>query len=235
MSDNLAGGNEIVKQFLAWGVFPSPSDVKNSLIGSEDRVAGNKDRLLKEIVDRSKKLSAVQGIVSSLPGAVPGLGTAVQIALSVGTAAPETIFLLRKMAHLQLSIAHVCGHPIHDQTDPSKVHPDRIEEFAIVMGIMTGAIIPAKEAAKKLGSKFATVQISRHISGKLLREINKRVGFTLLTKFGAKRGGIALGKIIPFGIGAAIGGGMNYASIHQFSISARKFYEGHEEEYVMPE
>ena len=92
------------------------------------------------------------------------------------------------------------------------------------MGLMTGAILPAKEAAKKFGSKFVTIQISRHLPAGVLRTINRKVGFTLLTKFGTKRGGIALGRVIPLGVGAAIGGAMNYQAVHQFSQSALRFY-----------
>lgn len=236
MSDNSTGGSDIVKQFLAWGIFPAPCDVEENVKNVRSRHP-KKDReaLIEDLVDRSKKLCAAQGVVASLPGAIPGLGTAAQIGLMVGSAAPETVLLLRKMAHLQMSIAHLRDYEIRDEIDPSKVHSDRIEEFAVVMGIMTGAIIPAKEAAKKYGSKFATVQISRHLSPSVLRAINKRVGFTLLTKFGTKRGGVALGRVIPLGVGAAIGGGMNYHSMHQFSKSACKFYSSSGDDYVIPE
>lgn len=128
------------------------------------------------------------------------------------------------MAHLQICIAHINGHEIRDPENPNRIHPDRCEEFGVIMGIMTGAIIPAKEAAKRLGEKFVTVQISRRLPGSVLKAINRKVGFTLLTKFGTQRGGIALGKVIPLGVGAVIAGGMNYQSINQFSKSAINYY-----------
>lgn len=176
------------------------------------------------MIRRAQQIAGGQGVVAALPGAVPGVGTAAQLAIMGGTAVPETVLLLRKMAHLQLCAAHLCGEPIVADGNPDQVHPDRVEEFAVVMGLMTGVIVPVKEAAKKFGGKFATVTISRHLPGSVLRAINRRVGFTLLTKFGTKRGGIALGKLIPLGIGAVIGGGMNYHAVGQFGHHAIRFY-----------
>lgn len=215
----------IIQQLLEWGVFPQPDSVKDVV----DKISKNHPRLSQEEVlgklySQAKMISAGQGIVAALPGTVPGFGTAAQLAVSGATALPDTVALLRKMAHLQLCTAYVYGHDIWDPNDSTRVHADRCEEFGVIMGIMTGTVIPAKEAAKRFGGKFVTVQISRHIPASVLRAINRKVGFTLLTKFGTQRGGIALGKVIPLGVGAAIGGGMNYHAIHQFGKSARKFY-----------
>jgi hypothetical protein len=234
MDDN--NGASLMKVFLQWGVFPNPQDVITNVQAMRDRNPRIKDEdIINNVIVSARRVATAQGVVASLPGAIPGLGTAAQAAVMVGSATPETILLFRKMAHIQLSIAHICGHEIYDSSDRRRIHVDRIEELFVILGIMTGAIIPAKEAAKKLGSKFVTVQISKNLSGRVLRDINKRVGFTLLTKFGVKRGGIALGRIIPLGIGASIGGAMNYASINQFAGSARKFYAGSDDAYAMPD
>lgn len=216
-----------LQQFLSWGIFPHPDDIEQAvkfLHSSAESPPLTAEEVIRRIATTAKTVAAGQGVVASLPGAIPGLGTVAQIAVMGGSALPETILLLRKMAHLQLCAAYACGKPIRSMTDPDRVHPDRIEEFGVVMGLMTGAILPAKEAAKKFGNKFVTVQISRNLPSSVLRTINRRVGFTLLTKFGTKRGGIALGRVIPLGVGAVIGGAMNYHAIHQFSQSALRFY-----------
>ena len=40
-----------------------------------------------------------------------------------------------------------------------------------------------------------------------LKKLNLKLGATVFTKYGTKRGGVALGRMLPFGVGAAIGGG----------------------------
>lgn len=232
----LKEGFNIVKLFMHWGIFPKAETIEADLIRLKDKNPKlTADQIVQVFSSRAKKLATAQGIIAALPGAIPGLGTAAQVAVMAGTATPETILLFRKMAYLQLMIAHINGHPIKHDTEEGKLHDERVEEFVTILGIMSGAVIPAKEAMKKYTSKFATVQISKNLSAKTLREINKRIGFTLLTKFGVKRGGIALGRLIPFGVGAGVGGAMNYASISQFSKSAVKFYGGSSEDYTIVE
>lgn len=42
-----------------------------------------------------------------------------------------------------------------------------------------------------------------------IRSINKVLGAHFITKYGMKRGIIAIGKVVPFGVGFAIGAGGN--------------------------
>lgn len=226
---------DALQQFLKWGIFPHPDEVKAAFDSADwDGTQAARDAIIDRMYQRAKTIAASQGVVAALPGAVPGLGTAIQVTLAATTVLPETVLLLRKMAHLQLCTAYAHGHKVEHPDNPAHIHPDRLEEFIVVMGIMTGAILPVKEGVKRFGGKLATVQITKRIPGRVLREINRRVGFTLLTKFGTKRGGIALGKVIPLGIGVAIGGGMNYQAIAQFQKVALRFY-GEEAVYAMPE
>ena len=46
----------------------------------------------------------------------------------------------------------------------------------------------------------------------------------MVTKWGTKRGGVALGRMIPFGVGAAIGGGVNYLGTKSFGAGILKYY-----------
>jgi hypothetical protein len=51
------------------------------------------------------------------------------------------------------------------------------------------------------------------------------VGRTSITKYGTKRGAIALGRAFPFGIGAAIGGGANYLWARALVNRANSFFK----------
>lgn len=45
-----------------------------------------------------------------------------------------------------------------------------------------------------------------------------------VTKYGTKRGGIALGRVIPFGVGVVVGGGFNLIIMKGFKRAALKYY-----------
>jgi hypothetical protein len=51
--------------------------------------------------------------------------------------------------------------------------------------------------------------------------MNKTLGYRFVTKYGTKQGILVLGREVPFGIGAAIGGGGNYL-IGQGSVRAAR-------------
>lgn len=62
------------------------------------------------------------------------------------------------------------------------------------------------------------------VSAETLRNINRKLGRTMITKYGPKRGVIAIGRVLPFGIGAAIGSSASYAAIRMISRHANKFF-----------
>ena len=61
-----------------------------------------------------------------------------------------------------------------------------------------------------------------NIPGKVLTKINQKVGFRFITKFGEK-GIINLGKLVP-GVGAVIGGSIDFAETKAISKRAYKWF-----------
>lgn len=156
------------------------------------------------------------GVVSALPSVIPGVGTAVQVATEITTISGDLTLMLRWMAANCYGIALIYDKDISSEFN---------QEFVRVLGLWCGAIQVAKVGTTKLATKIAVVQFNRNVSGKVLQKINQRVGRTLLTKFGSKRGGIALGKLIPVGIGVLIGGGFNYFTMNSFKNSAIEYFK----------
>lgn len=156
------------------------------------------------------------GVVSALPSAIPGVGTAVQVVTEVTTISGDLTLMLRWMAANCYGIALIYEKDISSEFN---------QEFVRVLGLWCGAIQVAKVGTTKLATKIAVVQFNRNVSGKVLQKINQRVGRTLLTKFGSKRGGIALGKLIPIGIGVIVGGGFNYFTMNSFKKSAIEYFK----------
>ncbi len=70
----------------------------------------------------------------------------------------------------------------------------------------------------QIGSKAAMAGL-RRLPGQVLIDINKRVGFRLVTKFGEK-GVINLVKFIPV-VGGGVGAGVNAASMRTVGRYAR--------------
>jgi hypothetical protein len=156
------------------------------------------------------------GVAAGLPGTIPGLGTFAQVCATLGIAGGEAALLLRNVASLQYQVAGLYGHDLYA--------PERIDELLIVAGLQSGAVLPAREAGKRVGTKIAAAQFNRHVSGAMLRKINLKLGTTVFTKYGTKRGGIALGRMLPFGVGATIGGSVNLITTRSFGGAILRYY-----------
>ena len=79
-----------------------------------------------------------------------------------------------------------------------------------------------KEALKKAGVQIAnkaTIAALNRLPGRILIEINKKVGFRLLTKFGEK-GVINLVKVVPV-LGGLVGGTVDAIGCHAAGSTAR--------------
>jgi EcsC protein family len=57
-----------------------------------------------------------------------------------------------------------------------------------------------------------------------LQTANRLLGTRLIRRFGAQRGAVAIGRLLPLGIGALIGGGANYRAIGALVDNADKFF-----------
>ncbi|MBQ8780353.1 MAG: EcsC family protein [Oscillospiraceae bacterium] len=100
-------------------------------------------------------------------------------------------------------------------------HSDQVQTlvYACLAGISIDHII--KDVGIKVGLKFTTKMIEK-IPGKVLIEINKKVGFRFITKFGTK-GFINLGKAIPL-VGGVVGGGFDLAETKIIANRAYKLF-----------
>jgi len=166
------------------------------------------DQLQRTFARELATVGAATGGIAALPAA--GTGTA----LATGVA--EIGWFTARSADLILAIAAVHGH-----TEPS-VEERRLWILSVLaFGDEAATMVTrlAGEMGKGLGKK-ATARTS----AETLRLINHAIGRTILTKYGKKRGVIALGTALPFGIGAAVGGGANYALTRGVARNADTFF-----------
>jgi hypothetical protein len=232
---NLASPLAFIRKYIQYNNTLNKRNMKFDLVTIVNSVAPSHDTVKSEIMElkiSNPKLSEKQladkfvskitkkytsvGVASALPSVIPGLGTAAQIAVEAGTISGDLALMLRWMATMCVGVGM-----IHNK-DMTQNHN---QEFIKILGIWSGVIMGVKEATKRIGTKVAVVQFNRNVSGKVLQKINQRVGTTIVTKYGTKRGGIALGKLIPFGVGAAVAGTFNYSTMNGFGKAALKYYE----------
>lgn len=107
------------------------------------------------------------------------------------------------------AIAHLYGHDIH---------LDQVRTCALVCLCGSKATDVLAAAGIKIGQKLASNAI-KAVPGKVLIEINKKVGMRLLTKFGEK-GVINLGKFIPI-FGGVFSGAANGFGTHAVGKAAK--------------
>lgn len=175
----------------------------------------SRDQLAEYVSDSIVWLYTKQGAALALPGAIPGLGTLTQISVEVSSVSLDVTLMIRNQTYLIFAIAECYG---------LKGREILIQDTLICMGLWTNAITLTKSGLVKLGTKAIEANFKKRFPAEILKAVNKKVGTTVLTKYGTKRGGVAIGKLIPFGVGVVVGGGFSYLTMKNFGNSAQKYF-----------
>ena len=159
--------------------------------------------------DKINSLIRWQTTKSATSGFLTGIGGLATMPVAVPANFASVIFVQIRMV---AAIAYMCGYNIKD---------DQVKTF--VYACLTGNAIKdmLKDVGIIVGTRL-TRKVIESISGKVLADINKRVGFRLLTKFGTK-GAINLGKAIPL-VGGLIGGTVDGLSTNIVGNTARDLF-----------
>ncbi|MCT2264690.1 MULTISPECIES: hypothetical protein [Dietzia] len=142
----------------------------------------------------SRFLTAVtaSGAAVGAAAAVPGIGTVV----AFGAVGAESLVFLEAAAFYTMAVAEVHGIDVREGE----------HEELLVMTVMLGASGTAilANAVGPSGGAGSLASRSLHVPG--LKEINRRMLSRFARKFAVKRAGLAVGKLAPAGLGAAVGG-----------------------------
>ncbi|WP_075204283.1 hypothetical protein [Haematomicrobium sanguinis] len=156
---------------------------------------------LAEVLER-EYLTAVTGTgaAAGATAAIPAIGTVASLGVSAGV----TVVFLEATALFAQSIAEL--HGIHTE-DPER-------SKAIVMGVMLGeegTQLLAGLAGNAGGKSTAAwgTQVGSSLSNKAVSGIVGQIRKRFMRRVLASQGSALLGRAIPFGIGAAIGGVAN--------------------------
>lgn len=140
-------------------------------------------------------------------GFVMSLGGLLTLPVSVPASISVSLYIQLRMI---AAIAHIGGYDVRDDQVRSLV-------YLCLCGNAAGEV--AKGVGIQLGVKLANEAITR-IPGHALIQINKAVGFRLLTKFG-QHGVLNLGQALPL-IGGIIGGAVDGAYTRLVGVAATR-------------
>ncbi|GAA1550908.1 MULTISPECIES: hypothetical protein [Brevibacterium] len=160
------------------------------------------EELIKIIRRHYLALTTSGGAAVGATAAVPGLGTTA----ALGVATAETAGFLEGTALFAQAISEIHGLPVQDSKRAN----------ALVLGLMLGKdgknlVQRFNKQAGGTESMFSnwgstvTKQLPTPVVDLLLRKLRK----TFIRKFAARAGGSLIGRLLPFGIGAIIGGVVN--------------------------
>lgn len=152
------------------------------------------------------------GAAAGAAAAAPMVGTLTTLA-STGA---ELAWFTARAGDLILTIAAIHGRP-----DPTVE-----ERRAWVLAVLLYGSSARDEFARTLNeaSVGITPAVGRQIPVTTLQAANRLMSRVFVRRYGTKRGLIALGRALPIGIGAVIGGSANYLAIRTLARHADQFF-----------
>lgn len=157
------------------------------------------EQIIRRLESRFLNTVTASGAAVGATAAIPGVGTVTAItALSADTA-----LFIEASALLALATAEVYG------ISPQETERRRALVLAVAMG--EEGIAALGKVAGTRGTEAVARLAGNGLSAKTLAGLNKSLTKKLVKKFAIRRAPILAGKLIPGGIGAAVGGAGNRA------------------------
>lgn len=204
--------NNLIQTTLEWivnvgingmGVLPSAKQVAEEHLNKSASI----DDAVKSIIAWSTTYAAGTGFISGLGGIV-----AMPITIPAGLAASYAIG-----ANTTAAIAYLRGYDIHSAQVRTMI-------LLCLIGEAGEGIL--KAAGIAVGTKI-TQKLIKQIPSKILIEINKKIGFRLITKAGEK-GVINLMKLVPL-IGGIVGGSFDGIFVNTCGQAAKRVFSQNSE------
>lgn len=149
---------------------------------------------------------------------VPGIGTGVTLALS----GVETVGFLEATALFAQSVAEVHAIPVAD--------PDRARALVLTLMLGKEGVDLVSQLAGQATGKGVTRSaywgelVTKTLPRAALGPLVDRLKTTFVHQFAAKGGASFIGKALPFGIGAVIGGAGNHVLGRRVLVNSRRAF-----------
>lgn len=150
------------------------------------------DDLIRALERSFTGLVATSGAAAGGVAALPAVGTAAGAAVGVVDAGA---FTTAAMVYV-LAVASVHGIDVEDL--------ERRKALLLAVLIGPGGPRAVERVAGRTGAYWGR-QVTEAVPLQVIRRINKVLGHNFVTRYGTKQGIVVIGKMAPFGLGAAIG------------------------------
>ena len=182
------------------------------------------DQRIRSISKAFRRELSAMGAASGAVAAAPGLGTTAAASALVA----DLGWFAMRSTDLVMAIGAVYGHTESTVEERRAwvlsilaFGEDAANQFSsLLTEIDTGALVGGERISARLaglaGGDAATLDA--------LRRINTSLATKVVTKYGSRRSVLAVGKLLPFGVGAVVGGTANYGLIRVVGSQANRFF-----------
>lgn len=185
------------------------------------------DERVRAISKRFRRELTVFGAATGAVAAAPGLGTGAATA----TLMADLGWFAMRATDLIMAIGAAHGH----------TGSTREERRAWVLSVLAfgehaadefSALLEGIDASMIVGGERVSARLAGLVGGDAatldaLRRVNASLAAKVVAKYGSRRTLLAIGKVLPFGIGAAFGGTANYALTRLVGSQANRFFTGY--------
>lgn len=195
-------------QVLEWAYEKATSDLPG--LDSAQELAASYLQEEGSLKEQINSLIRWQNAKSATSGFVTNLGGLITLPVAIPANFASVMFIQIRMI---AAIAKMCGYDLRD---------DRVKTLVYVSLCGTAVKDLMKDVGVQLGTKLTASMIQKYVTAEMLKEINKAVGFRLLTKAG-QTGVINLGKAVPF-VGGVIAGAFDGFTTNVIGNTARDMF-----------
>lgn len=188
--DLAALGEQLVKRVVQFGI-GGGGPLKAAVDVADEHLmasGGDREEAIRRLVATHVRLAAASGFVT-------GLGGIATLPVAVPAAMAGLYVVATRMT---AGVAHLRGYD---------VETEEVRSAILVALLGSAGAATLKRAGVEIGKKSTAVALGK-VPGRVLMELNKKVGYTLVTKAGEK-GVVNLTKLVPLvggPIGAAVDG-----------------------------
>lgn len=174
------------------------------------------DQIIRSLERRYLAAVTTGGALVGASAAVPAIGTGASLALS----GVETAGFLEASALFAQSVTEVHGIVVDD--------PDRARALVMTMVLGTAGTDLVRQIAGQVSgtgtgkTAFWGELITKSLPRTVMGPVADRIKKMFLRKFAVAQGSNVVGRLIPFGIGAVIGGGGNHLLGRQIVRTSRE-------------
>jgi hypothetical protein len=186
------------------------------------------DERIDSIVKRFRRELGAMGAASGAVAAAPGIGTASAAAALVA----DVGWFAMRATDLIMAIGAANGYTLSTAEERRAwvlsvlaFGEEAAEQFTTLLHQIDAA---TEVSGQRVSARLAGLAYGDAATLEALRRVNTNLATTVVTRYGSRRSLLTVGKLLPFGVGAAVGGGANYAMARAVGTQARRFFDGYE-------